>query len=216
MRIVLINPNTSVAMTKTMVDIARAAASDAEIDGLTATFGTPLITNASALAVAADAVVALGDVVSQLKPDGVIVAAFGDPGLSRLRALLSCAVTGIAEAGMAEAAQGGRRFAVVTTTPDLAPSIERAAVAYGHGDLFVGTALTEGDPTQLMSNPGELVAAMESACQRAVGELRAEAIVIGGGPLAPAAHLLRQRFQTPIVEPIKAAVRLAMARARSG
>ena len=214
MRIVLINPNTSAATTETMVRIAQAVAPDDEIDGLTATFGAPLITNPSALAVAADAVVALADVISQRQPDGVIVAAFGDPGLSRLRDRLSCPATGIAEAGMAEAAQGARRFAVVTTTPDLAPSIERAAVAYGHGELFAGTSLTQGDPTQLMSDPAQLEAEMESACRRAV-ELGAEAIVIGGGPLAHLAGVLRERVHTPIIDPIAAAVRLTIARARA-
>ena len=214
MRIVMINPNTSAATTETMVTIARAVAPEAEIDGVTATFGAPLITNPASLAVAADAVVALAGVVSEREPDGVIVAAFGDPGLAPLRKRLSCPATGIAEAGMAEAARGGRRFAVVTTTHDLAPSIERSAVAYGHGDLFAGTSLTEGDPTQLMSVPGQLAAAMEAACRHAVEKLGVEAIVIGGGPLAQLAGVLRERLDTTIVDPIAAAVRLAIARAR--
>lgn len=212
MPLVLVNPNTDVATTETMAAVARAAAPDAQIHGLTARFGTPLITNRSDLAVASDAVEDLAEVILALHPDGVIIAAFGDPGLGRLRARMDCRVTGIGEAGMAEAAQGGRLFAVVTTTPDLASPIQRAAEAYGHADLFVGTSLTEGDPAQLMGDPRRLVAEMAAACRRAIASLGAQAIVIGGGPLALVSPELREQFETPIVEPISAAVRLAMAR----
>jgi Asp/Glu/hydantoin racemase len=216
MRLVLINPNTAATTTEAMLSIARATAPDVEIDGVTATFGPALITNPSELAVASDAVEALAAEISGLQPDGVIVAAFGDPGLPPLRERLACPVTGIAEAGMAEAAHGDRRFAVVTTTPDLASSIQRAAEVYGHGGLFLGTALTDGDPAQLMKRPDQLEAAMAAACRRAIADLGAQAIVIGGGPLALVARQLRAQFETPIIEPIPAAVRLAMARAGQG
>lgn len=212
MRLVLINPNTAETTTDAMVTIARATASDGEIDGLTATFGPPLITNPSDLSVASNAVEALAEVISRRQPDGVIVAAFGDPGLRWLRDRLTCPVTGIAEAGMAEAAYGDRRFAVVTTTPDLVSSIQSAAEAYGHGQLFVGTSVTDGDPVDLMRDPGRLEAAMAAACRRAVADLGADAIVIGGGPLALVARELRAQFETPIIEPIPAAVRLAITR----
>src|SRR5687767_3398450 len=114
MRIVLVNPNTSAATTAAMVAIAKnAAAGRAEVEGVTARDGAPLITEPGALAVAAEAVVALAPALAGA--DAVIVAGFGDPGVDALRGLLPCPVTGIAEAGMAEAGAGGRRFAVVTT-----------------------------------------------------------------------------------------------------
>jgi allantoin racemase len=213
MRLVLINPNTAASTTEAMLSIARATAPDVEIDGLTATFGAALITKPADLAVAADAVEALAEEISRRLPDGVIIAAFGDPGLQLLQERLACPVTGIAEAGMGEAADWNRPFAVVTTTPDLASPIQQAAGAYGHGDLFLGTAVTDGDPVHLMERPEQLEAAMAAACQRAIADLGAQAIVIGGGPLAMVARALRVQFETPIVEPIPAAVRLAIARA---
>ncbi|WP_239519851.1 aspartate/glutamate racemase family protein, partial [Stenotrophomonas maltophilia] len=71
--------------------------------------------------------------------NGVIVSAFGAPALQNLRQHMTVPVTGIAEAGMAEAAAGGRRFAVVTTTPNLVTSIAGLAERYGHGPAFLGT-----------------------------------------------------------------------------
>ncbi len=217
-RLALVNPNTNAATTDTMVAIAReAAGSAALIEGRTAPFGVPLILNEPALTQAAAAVLALAFALAEAGVDGVIVSAFGDPGLEALRAVLSVPVTGIAEAGMAEAArdEAGRKrpFAVVTTTADLAAAITAAAHRYGHGEVFRGVELTPGDPAFVMADPDRVTDALGAACARAIAERGAAALVIGGGPLALAARRLAGRFAVPIVEPVPAAVRLALRRA---
>lgn len=213
MRLTLINPNTSAATTADMVAIAQAeAGSRADIAGLTASFGSPLITDPKALTVAAQAVAALLPALAD--SDAVIIAAFGDPGLEDLRAALPCPVTGIAEAGMAEAGECRRRFAIVTTTPALVERIAARAAFFGHTN-FAGTWVTPGDPPALMANLSSLTGALAEACRRAVAEGGAEAIVIGGGPLARAARALAGTLPVPLVEPVPAAVRLSIARYRS-
>jgi allantoin racemase len=175
--IALVNPNTSEATTATMVRIAQAeAGARATVVGVTARFGAALITEPEALAVAAQAVAALAPELAEA--DAVIVAAFGDPGLDVLRAALPRPVTGLAEAGMAEAAAGGRRFAVVTTTPDLRDSIAATARRYGHAG-FAGTWTTPGDPAALTADPPALLAARVASrpARRPSAEGGAEAIV---------------------------------------
>jgi Asp/Glu/hydantoin racemase len=213
MKIILINPNTSVATTEAMAEIARGAIPGVTIEPLTAPFGEPLILNAAAASVAAEAVEALFATHALDGVDGIILAAFADPALPALRARLSVPVTGIAEAGMAEAAAGGRAFCVVTTTPDLVDSIADLAAGYGHGELFLGTVLTKGDVKAVMADKTLLEQALLEACNEAVETLGAEAIVIGGGPLAVAARAIRDRVSVDLIEPVPAAVRLAVARA---
>jgi allantoin racemase len=210
MRIVVLNPNTSAETTARMVAVAQTAAGPwVRVAGATAPFGAAMITDPHALAVAAEAVVA-----ADLPPcDAAIVAAFGDPGLQALRARLPVPIVGMAEAGMAEAGAGGRRFAVATTTPLLADAIAARAAALGH-DRFAGVWLTSGDPVALTACPDRLRDALADACDRAVAEGGAEAVVVGGGPLAEAARALASSFLAPIIEPLPAAVRLALARAR--
>lgn len=211
--IALINPNTSAQTTATMLRIARATAgARSPIEGFTAPFGVALITTPETLDHAADAVLALAPQLAQAK--AVIVAAFGDPGLERLRAQLSVPVTGIAEAGMAAAAQGGRRFAVVTTTPALQERIAATAVRYGHTG-FIGTWTTPGDPATLTADPARLFAALQDACFQAAKN-GAEAIIIGGGPLAEAAKALSRSLPLPLIEPLPAAVRLTLHRLANG
>lgn len=215
--LILVNPNTNQSTTAMMVDIAQgAAAPGMSIEGMTVAFGAPLITHETALAEAARAVADLAPEIQARHPAGVIVSAFGDPGLDALRATLACPVTGIAEAAMAEAALDdtgqARRFSVVTTTPLLAASITARASRYGHGEWFAGVRLTPGDPATLMADPQAVTEALAIACEAAIRLDGAQALVIGGGPLAQAARALRPRFVVPIIEPIPAAVRLAQKR----
>lgn len=213
MKLLLINPNTNVRTTEAMLDIARASAPDGvEIVGMTARTGAPLITNPAALREAAVAVEALLEPGAPAGVDGVIIAAFGDPALSALRNRLAIPVTGIAEAGMAEAGQGGRRFAIVTTTPDLTESIAAAAKRYGHDSTFLGVELTGGDAVRVTNDPDLLPGALRSACQRAIARLGASAIVVGGGPLAISARRIATEVSATLIEPVPAAVRLAVKR----
>ena len=168
MKIALVNPNTSDDITRRMVAIAtREAGPRATITGHTARFGAPLITEPHALATAAEAVGELGPAL--VDTDAVIVAAFSDPGLDALRAALSCPVTGIAEAGMSEAARDGRRFAVVTTTPALAVAIAATAARHEHR-RFAGTWTTPGNPVALTADAAALQDSLATAIRAAVAE----------------------------------------------
>lgn len=214
MKLLLINPNTNTVTTEAMRAIAQdAAPPGVTITAQTASFGVSLIAEPVALRTSAEAVRAL--LANGVEPglSAVIIAAFGDPALFEARKLFPLPVTGIAEAGMAEAAMAGRRFAVVTTTPELVDSIAQSAEAYGHEGRFLGTELTEGDATTLTNDPIRLPQALLAACRRAISQRGAEAIVIGGGPLAVAARAISGELPVPIIEPVPAAVRLALARA---
>lgn len=213
-RILLINPNTDRAITATMRAIAaEAAPAGVTVEGFTVARGADLITDPAALAVAADAVAEAAPQIRALRPDAVIVAAFGDPGRAALAARLDIPVTGIGEAGFTAAAAGGRRFAVVTTTPDLVASITAMAAALGYADRFLGVALTDGDPVAVTGDRARLRPALDRACRRAIAEWDAEALVIGGGPLAEAARSLNFGARE-VIRPIAAAVQLAVARLR--
>jgi Asp/Glu/hydantoin racemase len=211
-RIVLVNPNTNAATTGLMMTIARAhLAAGFAMDGATAAAGAPLIVDEDQLRTAADVVARMAPSLARTA-DGVIVAAFGDPGVEALRAALSVPVAGIAACAMGEAAAGGRRFAVVTTTPALVAAIAARAGSLGLGRQLAGVRTTEGLPQALMADRQRLVAALERAARRAIAEDAAEAIIIGGGPLAAAAQALRNRLPCPVIEPIPAAVRWMNAR----
>jgi hypothetical protein len=93
-RILVINPNSSQATTDMMVRIAQSAASDGvEIIGATATKGPRMIVEPEALTASAAEVVEIGMRLAG-SVAGIIVSAFGDPGMRDLQAWVGVPVVG--------------------------------------------------------------------------------------------------------------------------
>ena len=210
-RILLLNPNTNGATTDAMCALARAVASGVRIEGRTAPIGVPMITMPAELEVAAEVVAAMAGTIAASPPDALVIGAFGDPGLAQAAARLSCPVIGIGEAAMREAALHGRTFAVVTVTPALVGSIAGMADRLGLSAQFRGVTLTEGQTAAVMANEATLHAALEAACRKALSGGGIDVLVIGGGPLGGAAQALASRFSVPLVNPVAAATRRALA-----
>ncbi|MBP1095631.1 aspartate/glutamate racemase family protein [Bradyrhizobium diazoefficiens] len=206
-RILLINPNSLEATTALMVAIARSAAvAGFDIVGATATRAPQMIVSAEALEAAAAEVEEIAR-THRASPDGIIVAAFGDPGLAGIRAAMKLPAVGIGESSMLEAAAGGRRFGVATTTPLLKSKIEALPDALGLRSRYTGTRFAEGDPQELMRDPAQLRAALAGAVEACIAKDGAEAVIIGGGPLGEAARELQPMFTVPVIAPIPSAVR---------
>jgi allantoin racemase len=210
--ILLINPNSSSATTAMMVKIANGEApAGCRVTGITAAGGPAMIVNEDELDAAATEVLKAWR--SSGGPwDGVIVSAFGDPGLELLRREAGVPVVGIAEASMLAASEGGRRFGIATVTPELVSPIDGRAAALGLRGLYTGIRLTQGDPRALAADARALEEALAQAVQRCIDEDGAQAVIIGGGPLGQAALALAPRFDVPVIAPISAAMRLLCSR----
>jgi allantoin racemase len=205
-RILLINPNSLEATTAMMVAIAKSVATDGfDVVGATATRAPSMIVTPDALEAAAPEVeeiaIARGNVY-----DGIIVAAFGDPGLAGIKAGMKLPSVGIGESSMLEAAENGRRFGVATTTPLLQSRIDALPEALGLRSRYTGTRFAEGDPQELMRDPTRLRAGLAEAVEACIAQDGAEAVIIGGGPLGEAARELQPMFTVPIIAPIPSAV----------
>lgn len=216
-RIALINPNTNTETTRMMQGIARQAlprSNAVMLEGRTVPLGQDLIADERALEAAALVVQEYGVCVAAEGFDALIISAFGDPGLTALRDQLDIPVTGIAEAGIAEAAADGRPYAIVTTTPALRESLHSTAARYGYAASLVSIRMTEGDAAHTMQDAERMTRALLESCRQAIDIDGAEAIVIGGGPLASAAQVIAGQLNVPVIEPIPAAVRLTLQRCR--
>jgi allantoin racemase len=193
-----------------MVQIAQSAApSDLEIVGATAPNSPLMIIDPEALAASAPEVVEIGLSLGK-DVSGIIISAFGDPGWTDLRRKIGVPVVGIAEAAMLSASDKGRRFGVATTTPKLVASIDARAAELGLAKLYTGTRVTTEDPNKLVADPGRLVQALREVVATCIARDKAEAVVIGGGPLGNAAIALTPMFSIPVIAPIPAAVQRMM------
>ena len=211
MRILLINPNTSRVTTEQMAVIARAVAPPAaDIIAMTAPSGPSMILTEEELAAAAAIVVEMA-LSAAIDVDGIVVGAFGDPGVAALRERLDIPVVGIAEASLLEAAAMERHFGVATTTPALVELIAARVSELGIAERYTGIRLTEGDPLALVADPPRLLEALADAVRQSIERDGAEAVVIGGGPLGQAGAALGPRFPVPIIQPVPAAMRRLLA-----
>jgi allantoin racemase len=211
LRIALINPNTNTQATELMLASARKGLpSHVRIEGHTVRQGPSFITDEAALEQAEPFVVDFGVELASGDFDALIIAGFGEPGVDALRRRIGIPVVGIAQAGIAEAAGAGRRYAIVTVTPELHASLLLSAQTHGNAGTLTSIRFTDGPLADVMQTPQQLADALLKACELAVQEDGAQAVVIGGGPLAQAAQALSEKLHVPVIDPVAAAVRMVL------
>lgn len=212
LKVLLVNPNTSEGTTRAMAATARAefpvvGESAIDLHALTVAKGPTMLVDEHSLLRAADETVSA--VVRRLASDpgidGVIVAAFGDPGVDELRSRSAVPVVGIGESAIRQAARSGP-FSIATTTPLLEGSIRARVERLGAEPELVSIVITPGDPLALAADPEHQTAALGCAVARCVAD-GARSVVIGGGPLADSADDLSRNYGVAIINPVRAACR---------
>jgi allantoin racemase len=209
-RILVLNPNTSAAITELLMASARrVAAPGTELVPLTAPRGAPYISSR------ADAQIGGGVALEMLAEhhrtvDAAIIAAFGDPGLGGARELFDIPVIGMAEAAMLTACMLGRSFAIVTFSDGLVPWYNECLDWNGLRGRCAGVFSLAGAFRSISEVQAEkeeqLLALVEQAAMAG-----ADAAVLAGAPLSGLADRLRARAPVPLVDGIQAAVKQAEA-----
>ncbi len=216
MRLLLINPNITAAITDVMAEEARhAAAAGTEIRTASARFGTLYIENRAEAAIAGHAVLeALAEHAAGC--DAVIVSAFGDPGLAAAKELADVPVVGISEAALLTAWMLGRRFAVVCMTARLRTWYAECVAEHGLAGRLAAVRALDVPVKDVTRARDELAEPMVELCNRCVQEDEAEAVIVGGGPLAGLARRVADRVPVPLLDGVACAVPMAEMLVRMG
>ena len=209
MRLLLLNPNTSAAVTERLAASARAAAAaGTEIVPLTAPRGVPFIASrAEAQIAGAVALEMLAEHHGRF--DVAIIAAFADPGLLGARELFDVPIVGLAEAAMLTACMLGRRFSIVTFTTAMGPWFRECVDMHGLGGRCASIRMLDEPFASLASVQEEKEEELVALANRAVSEDEADVVILAGAPLDGLATRVRHRIPVPLVEQTIAAVRQA-------
>ena len=210
MRILLINPNTSPAITALLEAAARPALAPGTIlTAITAPTGVPYIASRAEAALAA---VATLEVLAEHHPhhDAAIIAAFADPGLGAARELFPIPVIGLAEAGMLTACMLGARFAIVTFTPALEAWYAECVAWHRIDSRCAGIFALDEPFTDIATVQTDKAAALIHLATRAI-TAGADVIVLAGAPLSGLAAAVRDQIPVPVVDCAVAAVKQAEA-----
>jgi len=138
MKLLVINPNTSDAMTEDIKQtVARVKRNETEVAVLHPDFGP------EALESFYDYQLASMGMIRMIKSrsmdyDGVLVACFGDPGLYALKEICDCPVIGIAEASFSAACLLGARFSVLAASEKAIPMMENLIAQYNFREKSAG------------------------------------------------------------------------------
>ncbi len=210
-RLLLINPNTTQAVTDLMMRSAAAVVSPGvEVAAITAARGVPYIScRAEALIGGAIALETLAAISPA--PDAAILAAFGDPGLFGLREAFDFPVIGVSEAAMLAACMLGGKFLIVSFTSAMLGWYRDCVAMHGLEARCAGVVALDlpfGALEDVQQDQGEALIAFA----RAEAEARdAACLIFAGAPLAGLAVRARERLGRPVVDPVAAAVKLAEA-----
>lgn len=211
MRILLLNPNTTEAITQRLLSAAQAvAALGTELVPLTAPRGVPYIaTRGEAQIGGAIALEMLAEHHHEV--DAAVIAAFGDPGLMGARELFDIPVVGMAEAAMLTACMLGRRFAIVTFARALGPWYEECVEMHGLTGRCAGIRMLDEGFSDIADVQEEKEAVIVELAQRAVVEDEADVVILAGAPLAGLAAKVADRIPVPVVDQMGAALKQAEA-----
>lgn len=208
MKLLLINPNTTAAMTTGIAEAARAAApADVEIVATQPSFGPASIEGFF------DEAIAAAGVAEQMRlagpVDAAVIACFGDPGLDAAREVCDGPVLGIAEAAFHAASLLATGFSVVTTMTRTCVIAEHLLHKYGFERRCRGVHGTDIPVLALEDGGMGCLSQIEDAAREALARDRSGAIVLGCAGMASLCHALQQRLGVPVIDGVGAAVRLA-------
>ncbi|NMO93745.1 aspartate/glutamate racemase family protein [Actinomycetospora sp. TBRC 11914] len=216
MRILLVNVNTTDAVTTGIVEQAAAvAAPGTEVVGLTPRVGAESVEGNLESHLAA-----LGVLDAVLRHDGpydaVVQAGFGEHGREALQEVLDVPVVDITDAAASTAMYLGRRYAVVTSLDRTVPLIEDRLLLAGLAAHCAAVRASGLGVLELEREPVRAVEAIAGQAAEAVARDGAEVVVLGCGGMAGLAEAVRARAGVPVVDGVPAAVTVAESLVRLG
>ena len=217
MKLLVINPNISDDVTTLIEAEARRSASPGtELVVRTAGYGVEYIETRFESLIAAGAVAEIvaeytRDGASVDGVDGVVVAAFGDPGMPALKELADVPVIGITEAALCAAALQGHRFSIIAISDRIRPWYRDCVERFGLGGRLASIRSINEALTGIASVQQDFKATLLALSHQAVTEDGADVVILAGAPLAGLARELRGQIGVPVVDGISAGIRMAEA-----
>lgn len=212
MRLLVVNPNSTAAMTDRIRRCAEAAASPGTLIEAPVLHGTP--PSIEGYRDEAMAVPAMLDAIRAAEArgaEGHVIACFDDPGLHAAREVAAGPVVGICQAGVQVAMSIAARFSIITTLPRSVPIIEDLVEGYGGGRACRRVRAVGLPVLALDEDPEKAERRLAREVLRARDEDGVEAVLLGCAGMTEMADRLAEGAGLPVIDGVRAAVRLAEA-----
>lgn len=215
MRLLLINPNTTAAMTDKVLAVARTVvAPGTDLVGVTGRFGAAYVATRSSYAIAGHAALDAWAEADDGRFDAVVLACFGDPGLDGLREVCPLPVIGMADASIQLAASMGKRFGIVTGGDRWGPMLKEFVASRGMSEKLASVQTVAPTGGDIARDPDAAMTLLADACIAAAKD-GADHVILGGAGLAGLVPRVQDRVPVPVIDSTIAVVRMAEAVAAS-
>ncbi len=215
MRILLINGNTSAAVTERVaVEARRVAAPGTEIVAATACFGSSLILSRVESLIAGHAVVS-ALALHGTGCDAAVVAVSTDTGLAAAREIARMPVIGMTEAAVLTACMQGGRFGLLVFGRRALPVFEELVASYRVTARMAAAHALELTSADFMDSE-RIIAAILGGVDVLVRQHGAECVVVTGATMAGMSNRLQQQAPVPLVDGIACGVMQAELLVRLG
>jgi Asp/Glu/hydantoin racemase len=209
MRLLIINPNISESVSQLIGSEARRAASlGTEITMLTAPFGVAYIETRFEALIGAYAAALL--VAEHARGhDAVIIAAFGDPGVTGVREVLDIPVVGLSESALASACLLGNRFSIVAISRRITAWYREVVEHNGLISRLASIRCLDQQLRDIGSVQTDHAMRLKELCAAAVDQDGADVIILAGAPLAGLGRSIAGQIPVPVVDGLSSAVHQA-------
>lgn len=215
MKIKVINPNTTLSMTRTIGVAARAVAhSDTQILAVSPAMGPVSIEGFYDEAVSVLGLLEEVRKGNDERVDAFVIACFGDPGLDAARELADAPVIGVAEAAMRMASFISTGFSVVTTLRRTVVIAEHLVQKYGVQSHCRKVRAADIAVLDLEDPATGAYDRILAECRLAIREDHCGSIVLGCAGMADLCARLQHDLGIPVIDGVAAAVCTAEALAR--
>ncbi|KHL05009.1 aspartate/glutamate racemase family protein [Sinomonas humi] len=211
MRLLVVNPNISSDVTELIrAEAERSAAPTTDLLVRTAPRGVEYIETRFESLLAAGAV---AEVIAAHRDevDGVLVAAFGDPGMPALKELVEIPVIGITEAALCAAALQGSRFSIIAISDRITAWYRECVEHFGFASRLASIRSLKEALRGIGTVQDDFRPTLVELARLAVAEDGADVVVLAGAPLAGLARDVASEIPVPVVDGIGAGVRFAEA-----
>ena len=211
MKLLLVNPNLTQAVTDAVLAAARSrAAPGTELVAVTGSFGPTVIGSRAENALAQHGVL---DLVAQHAPgcDAVVLGVSLDTALWACRELLDIPVVGMTEAGLLCGATVATRIGLLTNGARMGPLYRELVQSYGLGERLAGVETLALTPQQMVGAPQDAQDAVLAAARTLIERDGAEAVLLAGAAMASMAEALQPQLPVPLLDGVGCAVALAQA-----
>jgi len=208
MKILIINPNTSLEMTQTIDNTAKKYAfPGTEITTLNPPDGPDYISGAYDSAIQTPKVI---DILQRNKDsfDSFILACGHDPGLDACRMVVK-KIIGIGEAAIMTACSITRQFSILSTTPESAAAVPNRLRSLGIDSSRFASARAVGTSDEIVKKRHEMFDVYCQVGRQCIEEDGAGALIFSCAGMSDIKERLEQYLKVPVIAGVISALKIA-------